>query len=211
MADFLGSLKKLITLEDAKCVYCGRDVPHPGSVCTVCGIKQEPLLNQNGFYGGILYVFAYQGIIRKLIHNFKYNDMPCLGVFMAEKMVACLVENGIKFDLVTFVPIHKNRRAWRGFDQSEVLANYLGAQTGTACRALLSRSRDTVPQFDLAREERLKNVKNAFAAREKADLSGRTVLLVDDVCTTGSTFAACEKVLRKMGARVIPFAFAREN
>jgi competence protein ComFC len=211
MADFLGALKKLITLEDAKCVYCGRDVPRPGSVCGACRPKQERLLNKNGFFGGTLHVFAYEGIVRKLIHNFKYNDMPYLGAFMAEKMVAFLAENQIKFSLITFVPIHENRLAWRGFDQSEMLANYLSGETGIPCRALLVRSRDTVPQFDLAREDRQKNVKGAFTPREKSDLSGKIVLLVDDVCTTGATFAACEKVLRKMGARVIPFAFAREN
>jgi ComF family protein len=211
MADFLGALTRLVTIEDAKCVYCGRDVPQPGSVCAACHLKQERLWNHNGFFGGLLYVFAYEGIVRKLIHNFKYDDMPYLGAFMAAKMHAFLLKNQIGFDLITFVPIHEKRLAWRGFDQSEMLANYLGAQTGTPCLSLLRRVRDTVPQFDLARTERLKNVKGAFAPAQKTDLSGKKVLLVDDVCTTGATFSACERILFKMGAVVLPFAFAREN
>jgi len=211
MAGFLSAFKKIVSLEDAKCVYCGRDVPQPGTVCAACLPKLERLRNKNGFWGAILYVFEYEGIVRKLVHNFKYNDMPYLGAYMAGQMRGFLLENKIEFNLITFVPIHKNRLAWRGFDQSETLADYLSAQTGIPSRALLSRVRDTTPQFGLARDQRQKNVKGAFVPLEKINLSGRKILLVDDVCTTGATVSACGKVLEKMGALVLPFAFAREN
>lgn len=211
MADFLGTLSKLIELKNAKCAYCRKDIAGPEEICPACLKKQGQLLNRNGFHGNYLYVFEYQGIVRKLIHNFKYNDMPYLGAFMAARMAAYLDASSIHCDLITFVPIHKNRLGWRGFDQSEMLANYLGAQTGVPCRRLLKRTRDTVPQFDLSRTEREKNVKGAFSADDRFSLEGKKVLLVDDVCTTGATLDACCGILEKAGAIVLPFAFARET
>ena len=211
MAGFLDAVKKLITLKDAKCVYCGRDIPQPGWTCADCRPKEQNLRNQSGFFGGILYVFVYEGIVRALIHRFKYDDMPSLGAYMASGMQICLKENGVTADLITFVPIHPARRAWRGFDQSETLARQLSVLTGIPCMALLKRVRNTRPQFDLAREQRMQNVKGAFERAEKIDLAGKKVLLIDDVCTTGATFAACGKVLSKMGATVVLFAYAREN
>jgi competence protein ComFC len=211
MEGFSNAFLKLFELKDAKCVYCGRDVPEPGWVCAACRPKQEKLKNKNGFHGSCLHAFDYAGIIRKLLHDFKYNDMPYRGAFMAKKMYTCLLENEVHFDLITFVPIHPRRLAWRGFDQSEVLAGYLSAQTGKMHRPLLRRVRDTAPQFDLAREERQKNVKGAFAPLGKEDLTGQTLLLIDDVRTTGATLFACEKVLEKLGATVISFTFAKEN
>jgi ComF family protein len=211
MADLLAVLQNLFILKDAQCVYCGRDVPQPGQVCAACRPKAERLENHNGFYGGLLYVFTYEGVVRSLIHRFKYDDMPCLGAFMAEGMKNCLQENRVEADVVTHVPIHPRRMAWRGFDQSEILAKELSCRTDIPFRALLSRIKDTRPQFDLERKQRETNVKGAFAPLQKEDLSGKKVLLVDDVCTTGATFRACEKVLSKMGATVILLAYAREN
>lgn len=210
MADFLGALAGLFALKGAKCVYCGRDIPS-GDVCGGCSPKQETLLNKKGFYGNLLYVFNYDGVVRKLIHDFKYNDMPYLGAFMAAKMYDCLTEMQVVCDLVTFVPVHQNRLKWRGFDQSEMLAGYLSAQLGVPYKRLINRARDTAPQFELGREERKVNVKGAFCAAEALQLAGKRVLLVDDVCTTGATIRECAGILEKAGAVVIPFTFAREN
>ncbi len=211
MADFLGTLSRLIELKNAKCVYCRRDIPGPDEVCPACLQKQGRLLNKTGFFGNYLYVFEYKGIVRKLIHNFKYNDMPYLGVYMAARMASYLNAAAAHFDLITYVPIHENRLQWRGFDQSGMLANYLSAQTGVPCRNLLKRTRDTVPQFDLSRAEREKNVKGAFCAQGTLSLKHTKVLLVDDICTTGATLKACAKILEKAGAVVLPFAYARET
>ncbi len=210
MADFLGTLSNLFSLKGAKCAYCGRDIP-AGSVCGNCGGQEEALFNKKGFLGSLLYVFDYGGVVRKMIHNFKYNDMPYLGAYMAAKMHERLLELRVDFDLITFVPVHENRLRWRGFDQAEMLAGYLSAQTGVPYQKLLSRTRDTVPQFDLGREERKKNVKGAFCAAGPLDLAGKKVLLVDDVCTTGSTLRECAGILEKAGATMVLFTFARES
>ena len=210
MAGFLEALGGLFSQKGFRCVYCGRDVPS-GSVCGACNAQEERLRNKKGFRGNLLYVYDYDGIVRKLIHNFKYNDMPYVGAYMAAQMVACLQENRVDFDLITFVPVHENRLRWRGFDQAEMLASYLSAQSGVPYKKLLCRARDTEPQFDLGREERKVNVKGAFCAAGPLQLAGEKVLLLDDVCTTGSTLRECASVLEKAGAVVIPFTFAREN
>lgn len=210
MADFFGALAGLFSLKGSRCVYCGRDIPS-GSVCGGCSKQEELMRNKKGFLGNLLYAFDYGGVVRKLIHNFKYNDMPYLGAYMAARMHVCLEEAHVNFDLITFVPVHENRLRWRGFDQAEMLASYLSAQTGKPYKKLLMRARDTAPQFDLGRDERKVNVKGAFCAAEPLRLKGKKVLLIDDVCTTGSTLRECAGILVKAGAVVIPFTFAREN
>lgn len=207
---FFKSLSGLFFPEIQKCVYCGRDVPD-GQVCVGCAPGADRLRNNRGFYGNLLYVYAYEGPVRLLIHNFKYNDMPFLGAYMAEQMHHFLLQWQIEYDLITFVPVHAKRLRWRGFDQSEMLANYLSAQSGVPCLRLLCRVRNTKPQFELSREERKNNLKHAFTGVPGTGIAGKRVLLVDDICTTGSTLRECEIVLKGMRAAAIPFVYARED
>ena len=102
-------------------------------------------------------------------------------------------------DLVVPVPLHRRRRRARGFNQAEELARHLGPR----CQPVLRRTRATPSQTDLPAADRHANVRNAFALRRRADVAGLTVLLVDDVSTTGATLQACARALRLAGAREV--------
>lgn len=110
------------------------------------------------------------------------------------------------------VPIHKQRENWRGFNQSELLAKSLADifQMESA-PDVLARTKNTIPQADIEeREKRMENIKSAFNCLVPSKISGRTALLVDDICTTGATLNECAKVLKNNGAKsVIALVLAR--
>ena len=111
------------------------------------------------------------------------------------------------------VPLHRTRLMARRFNQSQILAEALSEQTDISMDALaLTRTRRTPSQGRLKKSGRLKNVKGAFAVTEKhkTTIVGKTILLVDDVLTTGATAGACAQALKNAGASaVIVVAFAR--
>ena len=124
-------LIKRLTLTGSQCVYCTREIPEGELVCGECARKAELLKNSEGFYkGGILYAYRYEGPVRSLIHQFKYNDMPRYSIFIAQQMADFLNDYEVNADCLTFVPIHKNRLKERGFDQGEMIATHLGVLLG---------------------------------------------------------------------------------
>ncbi len=102
------------------------------------------------------------------------------------------------------VPLHPRRRRERGFNQSALLAREIARRTGKAtCPDALCRRVDTVPQAGLSAAARRRNVRDAFAVQRRAAVAGRTVVLVDDVLTTGATALACARRLGEAGAREV--------
>jgi ComF family protein len=114
-------------------------------------------------------------------------------------MIASAGDLLIGVDLVVPVPLHGRRRRQRGFNQAEELAKHLGLEW----RTVLRRTRATPSQTDLPAARRHANLKDAFALRRRERVAGLTVLLVDDVSTTGATLNACAAVLRQSGAREV--------
>lgn len=137
----------------------------------------------------------HDGVARQLVLGLKYRRGKHLAGPLAD-LVAPLVPAGV--DALVPVPLHENRVRERGFNQSELLANELGARVGRpVLAAALNRVRETPSQTGLSPSERVENVRGAFAAAERLD--GQHVLLVDDVCTTGATLYACARTLRRAG------------
>jgi ComF family protein len=145
----------------------------------------------------------FEGALRLLVHELKYRGRRRLavrlaGLLLAESTVRRVLTAGA--DLVP-VPLHPRRRRERGFNQAELLALALARGSGLEVGAgLLVRRRDTSPQAGLSAASRRRNVTGAFAARHRPRLVGRTLVLVDDVITTGATAAACARVLKQAGA-----------
>lgn len=138
---------------------------------------------------GIFVLAHYDGLIRKAIRDVKYR-----GKYAIFSEIAPLIKPQFTFDYLVPVPLSKKRLQKRGFNQAEKLARYLKYPV-LDC---LKRVRDTKPQFDLTRTERLKNVKEAFAAKQNFTIG--KFCLVDDVATTGATLSECAKVLKSSGA-----------
>ena len=126
---------------------------------------------------------------------------------MAEQLAALLLqEPAVRSVLapgveLVPVPLHPRRRRERGFNQAELLAAALARGSGLALSpAVLVRRKDTAAQAGLSSAARRRNVAGAFAVRQRTKVSGRTLVLVDDVTTTGATAAACVRALKQAGA-----------
>jgi ComF family protein len=153
---------------------------------------------------------SYEGALRELIHLYKYGRVRTLAKPLGDLLAAALPREE-RFDAVTAVPLHWRRQWQRGFNQSELLARATAARYGIPLVRALGRVRATATQAGLSNTRRRQNVDTAFACRRGArGLAGKRILLIDDVLTTGSTAAACARVLKRAGAaRVALLAVAR--
>ncbi|HWC97249.1 MAG TPA: ComF family protein [Candidatus Sulfopaludibacter sp.] len=141
---------------------------------------------------------AYEGTLRSLIHLYKYAGIRTLARPLSDLLSAALPRDEA-FDLVTPVPLHWRRQWQRGFNQSELLAQAISRRSGIPAQRTLKRVRSTATQAGLSNTGRRKNMTAAFECRR--DLTGKRILLIDDVMTTGSTAAACALALKRGGAR----------
>ena len=146
------------------------------------------------------------GIVRDLIHRFKYGGEVWVGALLADFLTQGLRDprlNGCSFDAVVPVPLHPLRRREREFNQAEVLSRELARKNNLAFCEALERLRYTVTQTHFDRRRRMQNLRDAFGLRRNAPVQGKDLLLVDDVLTTGSTLDECARVLLTAGARSV--------
>ena len=169
--------------------------------CPVCRRVDRPFLRAVA-YG------SYDGGLRELIHLLKYNYVrpaaSVLGRMLAEALLKLEPEFGAEPVLVIPVPLYKRKRRERGFNQAELIArcavkSSAGGRVRLATGVLL-RTRETQSQIGLTSHQRRENMRGAFAVAGAAEVTGREVVLVDDVYTTGTTVTECAKVLRRAGA-----------
>lgn len=192
-------------------------------ICPICGapfiseVDEDHLcgdcLRKRPLYEVARAPYIYDGPILTAIHQFKYGSKS----FMADSLGLLLTrfaENWVKEkdSLLTMpVPLHPKRLRERGFNQSLLLARPVARQLHTELDFLsLRRVRYTSPQTGLRKEERRKNVRGAFGLETPEAVEGRTVLLIDDVATTGNTLNECARVLKRGGCnKVICLVLAR--
>ena len=152
------------------------------------------------------------GVVRELIHRFKYDRCLYLRESLGEWLAETLDDERIlahPFDWLVPVPLHAARMREREFNQADVLARLIADAHGERVLHALRRIRYTTTQTRLDREERMQNLRNAFRVRHSRTVSGSHLILVDDVFTTGSTVDECARVLKESGAasvRVITVA-----
>ncbi len=149
----------------------------------------------------------YEGGLRSLVHLLKYeNVLPVssvLGGMLASAIVELLPGCGGAVPLIVPVPLHKSKRSERGFNQAELIARSAAKRLPPlveVATGVLVRQRATVSQVGLSREERIANMRDAFRVRDRGRVEGRTVIVVDDVMTTGTTLSECARVLKQAGA-----------
>ncbi len=215
-----------------RCLACGLDLPFDGrsSVCLPCRghiHRLEPSADSASLGSGLLRVrsFAeYSGPIKEMIHHYKYGGRDALAGEFAEMLISCWQENPEFRDADALVPVpsHTVRLRERGYDHIHLLAGALhrllmerSALKQDSRPALgggtLVRTRHSVTQTQLSREERRRNVSDSFALRSGAQVSGLKVALMDDVVTTGATLEVCARILMRSGAReVVCLTIARD-
>jgi len=138
---------------------------------------------------------------------FKYREYRILGSRLADFILTTLGKDVMLWkdlDMIVPVPLHKKRQTQRGFNQAQVLAKALERRTGIrSIPKLLVKVRNVPPQTSLEGKARRKNIRGAFGIKKEKKVKDKTILLVDDVYTTGSTVEECARILKKAGAREV--------
>jgi len=164
-------------------------------------------------YSGARSFGYYAGELSRLIQGLKFHGRRNLAGLLAPLMASVFYEfwSREEFDLIVPVPLHPRRKRERGYNQSELLARTLAAQIAIPCSIrILVRFRSTLQQVGLSDSQRIENVQNAFRCIDADRISGKRVLLVDDVMTTGATAASAAQALIRAGClRVSVLTVAR--
>lgn len=194
-------------------------------LCTVCGEAFDPLAQAAPAcarcrrarlpFTRARAAAHYEGPLVAAVRRFKYQGQAVLARALGSIMLEAL-EGGAadlkpdEMDVICPVPLHELRLRERGFNQSHLLAEELGAALGKPVASLLRRTRPTLPQVELPPASRIVNVQGAFEPRLEEEIAGRRVLLVDDLFTTGATLRESARALRRGGAaEVRVFTLAR--
>lgn len=190
-------LSKISFITATVCQRCGTPPPVNHSTpqpCEQC--KNNPLHYIDGIR---VASFFENNPIRSAIHYLKYRDHKAIAAALGQILVDTYRRYHLSTDVIVPVPLHSSRVKERGYNQSELLTQQLGNLLGLPVNTTtLWRTRKTKSQMKLGAAERHKNVANAFACTDN-QLANRRVLLVDDVCTTGSTLDACAAALKMSG------------
>lgn len=192
-AVFCGECEPLIELlSEPRCRTCAEPGVFPSSTCPRCRERAMPLSSAFAAY-------AHEGPIARAIHRFKYEDHPELAAPLAQLLANAVAEKIDRAAALCPIPLHPSRLTERAYDQAALLARAFARRTGHALvDGLLRRTKKTERQVGLSEEAREANVRDAFDASAAA--KGRSVVLIDDVLTTGATARAAASALKNAGA-----------
>jgi competence protein ComFC len=169
-----------------------------GKTCKTCRQKSK-------IYGFLSPLRYHDTLIENLIHSMKYNGIRSVSKTLADILADYFNKYSVSFprDAVMIpIPLHKKRERIRGFNQAVLIGKHLSERIGIELRAdILCKVKETRRQTGLSAEERKNNLSGVFALRDSAALKNKTVLLLDDVRTTGSTMEEATGVLKSAGAR----------
>lgn len=223
VGDLCGALLNLLYPQN--CLICSNRIndlkAHP--ICGDCrnkiGINSEASRIEGKMedfaFDRAFYATAYDDVVKKCICLLKYGGKTQLADPLGKLMRDFAVKNmaAEDIDIIVPVPLHPVKLRERQFNQSELLAAHLARKMNKkVVRDRVRRIKYTAPQTELKKDERLRNVKGAFLVRKGSDFNEKTVLLVDDVLTTGATMHECAKALKDAGAKkVVALALARGN
>lgn len=186
-----------------RCSRCGLPIgPYITAPDTGCISCRDVKL----WFDSVHCVTEYSGVIRALVHQYKYNRKEALAIPLSNFITESLDVSKLfgAADLVVPVPLFWKKRIRRQFNQSETLAKRLAKHYSVPISATnLRRIRNTSTQVNLSRIQRSVNVEGAFEVRSPERLLGKSILLVDDVMTTGATASECARTLKDNGARSV--------
>ena len=202
-----------------RCSICGEIKPFLKSYCPKCGIDtkaisetackkcgHEKCMCSDGAFIDLPHftaVYYYEGQVKRSLLKFKfYSDSSYADIFgkaMADRIKE--LYSDVSFDEVCFVPMTAEAEFHRGYNQSELLASKVAGELNVPLVPCLKKLRSSLNQKDLNSTERRENVKDSFGINLEADIKGKTIILCDDIKTTGSTLKECSDTLLKAGAK----------
>jgi ComF family protein len=178
------------------CDICGKPIGSPG-VCISCQAFRPEFDN-------MLAAACFEGLLKDIIHLFKYQRKSIFKKILARILYESLSNMDMDIDVISFVPLHWTRLIERGYNQSALIAKELSRYMGVKIRYnILKKIKRSIPQVGLDQKARAKNVKGTFRA---SDVKGKSVMIVDDVITTGATGKEVARALKDAGALYVIFA-----
>ena len=193
-----------------RCPFCDQYIPFDEYCCTKCREQLSPppeyddYANINGFTAVTVYDKQSIPFIYMMKNESNGYALSAAAFMIFQSLTSANLLNTI--DLITYVPMRRRDKLRRGYNQTAVIARELAQLAEKPCKSLLKKVRDISQQKTLGAADRRKNVKDAFSYKSMLDLSGKTVLIIDDVCTTGSTLNEAAAKLKDAGAASVTAA-----
>ncbi len=185
------------------CHSCGRHLDGKNSVKNIC-LK---CVRKKSHFDRAFSPCIYEGTLKELIQEFKYNGKDYLGRTLSRLMIDFIKEYALPMDcldLVVPVPLHKTRLREREFNQARILSSCIAKEFNKKMLPdVLIRNRNTRTQTELGEDQRLSNVQDSFSVTKSGAIKGLNVLLVDDVLTTGATSSEAAQALKNSGANIV--------
>ncbi len=189
-------LEKLPVNDKYICEHCGRQVIAPERYCTTCKGNLTALDRCRSY-------FVYDKPISTLIQRFKYGNHRYLADYFTDCLKFVYLKNYFNADFFVYIPMTDKAIRRRGYNQSKILAEMLSKKTEVPVNHCLVKVKETKRQATLNRSERLKNLNEAFRVTDKKAVKDKTVVIIDDVTTTGATAQAVAERLKKAGAKFV--------
>lgn len=205
--------EKLSFIGENKCSICGKPLESDTLIKKCYSCKKHP-----HYFSKAIAAVEYQGIIKEVIYKYKYGNRPYLYKALGPILIQAIRESDIDIgdiDIIVPVPLHRMKIIKRGFNQSELLGRYIskGFDIPISVGNLIRQKR-TLRQNSLDRSNRRSNIKDAFRIKKNVEFTGKRVIVIDDIFTTGATVDECSKKLVQAGAKeiiVVTLATGRSN
>lgn len=202
--------KLLDLLFPPRCAFC-RKLLHESErgMCRQCrkSLPYVPEGTRNENISHVRFCVAplyYEGSVRDSLLRYKFHAVTAYKDIYAELLADCVRDSGIDCDMVTWAPLSKRRLRKRGYDQARLIAETAAKLQNKPCVRTLEKRRNNPPQSSLdGAEKRRANAAGVYRCTEADKIKGKTILIIDDIVTTGSTLSECAKVLKGAGAAEI--------
>lgn len=176
-----------------------------GARCPVCGLRVRDCgCGDRLFYDKVCFPFYYEGGVRQTLQKLKFGGRTDLAEVYADEMLRAAAQRGLLegADAVCWIPMRPKAERRRGYNQARLLAEAIGKKTGLPVVPYLYKAEDTAPQHDLRLSRRRGNILGVFepVPDTETEIAGRTVLLTDDILTSGNTLNEAAKTLLIFGA-----------
>lgn len=208
---YIKSIHNLLFPTTNLCYLC-KETPDSinNYICDDCFSRLEIIHREikldSQFIKKAYYTLIYNRYMREIIGDYKFNGKSYLYKPLGWLMIRTIEEKNIidDIDIIIYMPSHRIKEAKRGYNQSELLATYIGKQLDIkVSHNNLVKIRHTKDQNKLNRVERLHNLSNSFKVKNKEEIRDKRILLIDDIITTGTTMEECSKELIKKEAREV--------
>ena len=188
------------------CGICGK--LNKDGLCNKCKIQLEKVAEndilkqdlEDMYIKELIYIFKYEGIIRKLILDYKFHEKPYMYVCFVNFVLKNekIFEKLQSYDTIIPVPISKKRMKERGYNQSLLIAKKLSREVKIPLQVnCLLKTKNIIEQSKLNKEQRKQNIQNVYELKNGEILNNKRILLIDDIYTTGSTVNECAKILQQ--------------